>query len=133
MKEIVENNYSWLDIIEPTILESSGFIWGYYLISFLVVIGIILLNKYFNIWLRFNFWLLLFKLKKNGDTRKISKKTLKLLSLEKNTTYTMKYLTAMDKNTINECRTELLGACYSKKPKNIVEIQNTLDKFSKWL
>jgi len=77
--------------------------------------------------------LLLFKLKKNGDTRNFSKKILKLLSLEKDATHTLKYLRAIDKNTINECRTELLGARYSKNTTNVVEIQNTLDKFSKLL
>lgn len=133
MKETTLNNYSWLDIIEPTILEPSGFTWEYYLIIPLVIIGGILLNRYFKLGLRINFWFLLFKLKQDGDTRLFSKKLLKLLYLEKNIKYAAKYLSALDSIAINECRTDLLGACYSKKLASAEKIQSTLDKFSKSL
>lgn len=133
MKETTLNNYSWLDIIEPTILESSGFTWEYYLIISMVIIGIVLLNRYFKIRLRINFWLLSFKLKQDGDTRLFSKRLLKLLSLDKNIKYAEKHLSALDSIAINEYRTELLGACYSKKPESTDKIKTTIDKFSKSL
>lgn len=133
MNDLTSNNYSWLDIIEPVTSASSGFMWQYFLLTILLCLGLILLNKYFNLRLRFNFWLLSYKLGKNGDIRKFSKKLLKLFSLEKNTMHAAKCLNTLDCESIVTYRAELLCACYSKNKVDIEHIHNTLDKFRKCL
>lgn len=133
MKETTIKNYSWLDIIEPSVLEGNNFRWEYFLICAVIILLIIVLYKQSDFSTRLKFWLLSLKLKKDGDTRLYAKKMLQLLSLEKNKAYAIKSIQSSNGYSIDDYRLALLGVSYAKKTESVEKITNTLNKFSKWL
>lgn len=133
MKETITNNYSWLDIIEPSVLEGNSFRWEYFLICAVIILLITVLYKQSDFSIRLKFWLLSIKLKKDGNTRLYAKKMLQLLSLEKNKAYAIKSIQLSNGYSIDDYRLALLGVSYAKKTESVEKITNTLNKFSKWL
>jgi len=133
MKEIALNNYSWLDIIEPIELEPMSSVWEYIVVLFIVIIISAIFIKYFKLKIRVKLWILLVRLKQDGNTRFCARELLNLLFLQHNTEYAIKHLNFTNQTTINEYRTTLISACYAKNTLSTKQLRNILNKIREWL
>lgn len=131
MKNINTNNYSWADIIEPNNIIKTAPTWEYMLVILMALIALFIIIKYFHIDLRFKLWLLNFNFTEKRNPRKMAKKLLALLKLERNTTYIEKTLNI--KQQIGEdYRLELLKACYANTATDLHHIRTLLKVPIKW-
>jgi len=126
MKETVVAHYSWLDIIEPTQLESGSYGWGYYLLVILMIILVTLLSRYFIHTIRFKLWFLSYKLLKNGDVRLHAKEVLNLFSEKLKTDQSLQMTYVSQKSVIDECLLELSEASYAKNTLSSEKVQTVL-------
>lgn len=129
MKDSATNNYSWIDIIEPTEQVASLPIWYVFLVFILAVVIIYLLNKYFNIKTKVSLLFLLLRLKRYGDVRSCSRRALNLLSLRLNLKDNR--INSNNYNSLSACRSALIDFSYSKKTADSNDVKDQLIKLIK--
>jgi len=87
MKNKIENNYEWFDIIEPDIIPASTTHWEYLVIILFTLGFLFIINNYFNIVLRIQLSILKFNLNKNKNVKAIANQLISLFKFNQGTQY----------------------------------------------
>ncbi len=131
MKQNIIQNYSWLDIIEPTQLTPTYSLWEYFAIFILVALILAAAAIYFNLYRKIKFLLIVKKIKRSNFSHQQIKQILKLFYFDTN--IEKKLLNKNDKSTYAQQKHILLKTCYSAHPVDQNKINKTLKILWKWL
>ena len=127
------NQYNWVDIIEPPISASSPGLLDYIIFIVVFLILTIIIMKYFNVITKIKFYLIMYKIKNNHNSKAEIKKILRLLELDKPLNNQIGKTSKIKAECITRHRNILLKYYYSSRAIDNKELNKTLSAISSWL